>query len=387
MLVREIMERAGVPTFGLARMFITDALTEMALLTESFVSESSFSLYAGSRHYNLPNEVVRVSDVLIKNHMNNKGEFRSIPRLINKPKIKDVDEYNINPNMPPLLPEINVQQNSGASGGNDSKAREYAYYYEGNKLAIVEKEHYSASTGNVVDDINAYQKATSDWVSPTIDANNYIQVRYTRAPIVDIRPTTSYKWVGKIVPNENAGDSNAEITIFVSNWEFDANSDGDILASDHYFNLTSGPWAVAGNYVYIANQDAFNGLWEVTSVGGDQNYHLQLKRTAQDQTTKMDGTNMGTGYGAGVYSNSIGVVYPPGDVKSLLGDQEAYYVPLSATESQAVICYIKGAVAEQQGDLERKLYYQKEFEKKLEKQRTARYPGPRMISSGPFALK
>ena len=39
------------------------------------------------------------------------------------------------------------------------------------------------------------------------------------------------------------------------------------------------------------------------------------------------------------------------------------------------------------GNIDLKMYYDKEFKRKLAQQETAYVSGPRMISSGPFALK
>ena len=37
----------------------------------------------------MPNEVIKVIDITVKNHLNSKDEYRSIPRMIYEPGIKD----------------------------------------------------------------------------------------------------------------------------------------------------------------------------------------------------------------------------------------------------------------------------------------------------------
>ena len=43
------------------------------------------------RFYDLPSDAIQIKEVRCKNHLNSKDEYRQIPRLINKPIIKDAD--------------------------------------------------------------------------------------------------------------------------------------------------------------------------------------------------------------------------------------------------------------------------------------------------------
>ena len=64
------MERTNIPSFGMARMLIEDGLTEMAITQESFIKEEYLSIHKGQRFYDTPREAVRITDILVKNHMN-----------------------------------------------------------------------------------------------------------------------------------------------------------------------------------------------------------------------------------------------------------------------------------------------------------------------------
>tara|TARA_R100001082_G_C4286848_1_gene126398 strand:- start:176 stop:451 length:276 start_codon:yes stop_codon:yes gene_type:complete len=91
MKVKELMERVGVSQTGRAIAYIKDGLEEMNMIAETHVDRRKINLNANQRFYSLPNDMVRILDIQCKNHRNSKDEYRSIPRLIHPPYIKDDD--------------------------------------------------------------------------------------------------------------------------------------------------------------------------------------------------------------------------------------------------------------------------------------------------------
>ena len=91
MKVKEIMERANIDETGRAIAYIKDALEEINLLSETHIRRERFDITEDKRFYTLPNEMVKMIDIRVKNHLNSKDEYRSIPRMIHKPVIKDAD--------------------------------------------------------------------------------------------------------------------------------------------------------------------------------------------------------------------------------------------------------------------------------------------------------
>ncbi len=85
------MERVGVTQTGRAIAYIKDGLEEMNMIAETHVDRRKINLNANQRFYSLPNDMVRILDIQCKNHRNSKDEYRSIPRLIHPPYIKDDD--------------------------------------------------------------------------------------------------------------------------------------------------------------------------------------------------------------------------------------------------------------------------------------------------------
>ena len=85
------MERVGLTETGRAIAYIEDALEEFNLISETHIKQSRMDIKENKRFYELPNEVIQIKDIRMKNHFNSKGEYRSIPRLVYKPIIKDSD--------------------------------------------------------------------------------------------------------------------------------------------------------------------------------------------------------------------------------------------------------------------------------------------------------
>ena len=92
MKVKEIMERAGINQTGRAIAYIKDGLEEINMLTETHTKVESFDITENQRFYTLPNEMVKMIDIRVKNHLNSKDEYRSIPRMIHQPQTKDAND-------------------------------------------------------------------------------------------------------------------------------------------------------------------------------------------------------------------------------------------------------------------------------------------------------
>ena len=92
MKIKELMERAGTNETGKAIAYIKDGLEEINMLTETHSTVETYDITKDKRFYTFPNQMVKMIDVRVKNHLNSKDEYRSIPRMIHQPIIKDADE-------------------------------------------------------------------------------------------------------------------------------------------------------------------------------------------------------------------------------------------------------------------------------------------------------
>ena len=91
MKVKEFMERVGTVETGRAIAYIKDGMEEIAMLSESSVNVERQSITSGKRFYDYPGDLIKVLDIRCKNHLNSKDEYRTIPRLLSPPRIKDSD--------------------------------------------------------------------------------------------------------------------------------------------------------------------------------------------------------------------------------------------------------------------------------------------------------
>jgi len=89
--VKEIMERAGTTVTGRAVAYIKDALEEIAILSPADVKVDDINIVKDQRFYTLPSDLVNLLDVRVKDHDNEDGKYRSIPRAIYEPAIVDED--------------------------------------------------------------------------------------------------------------------------------------------------------------------------------------------------------------------------------------------------------------------------------------------------------
>ena len=91
MKVQELMERVGMTETGRAVAWIKDALREINMIHETHIDNANIDVIENQRNYSMPNQAIKLLDVRVKNHMNSKDEYRSIPRLIYEPGVKDND--------------------------------------------------------------------------------------------------------------------------------------------------------------------------------------------------------------------------------------------------------------------------------------------------------
>jgi len=91
MKIKDIMDRIGIVETGKAVAYVKDGLEEINILTETHTRLERFDINKNQRFYTPPNDMIKMIDIRVKNHLNSKDEYRSIPRMIHKPIVKDAD--------------------------------------------------------------------------------------------------------------------------------------------------------------------------------------------------------------------------------------------------------------------------------------------------------
>ena len=92
MKVKELMERIGTNETGRAIAYIKDGLEEMNILTETHIKSARLNIVEDKRFYDFPSDVIKMTDIRVKNHLNTDDQWRSIPRMIGNPLNTDKDE-------------------------------------------------------------------------------------------------------------------------------------------------------------------------------------------------------------------------------------------------------------------------------------------------------
>jgi hypothetical protein len=92
MKIQELMERVGILETGRTIAYVKDALIEMNMIAETHITTQRSNITQNQRYYDFPNNMVKITDIRVKNHLNSKDEYRSIPRIMYEPKIEDADQ-------------------------------------------------------------------------------------------------------------------------------------------------------------------------------------------------------------------------------------------------------------------------------------------------------
>ena len=92
MKVQEAMERAEMKETGKAIAYIKDALEEINMISPTHVTTVRINIVKDQRYYDLPHDMLKITDVRCKNHYNSKDEYRTINRHMYNPYTEDADQ-------------------------------------------------------------------------------------------------------------------------------------------------------------------------------------------------------------------------------------------------------------------------------------------------------
>ena len=214
-------------------------------------------------------------------------------------------------------------------------SKQYAYYLEGNKIAIVEKD--VSFDNDVASKDYGPGASTQRWESPQSTVNSGLKLKYAYAPTYrnndasDNITATAYQEVGGFLQLALASN----ITIAKDAW------------------------------VLISSSIKFDGLHQV--------------RTAVDDASTL---TLNTHYNGGVTSEAF-TVYK--DITSMQDESFEFDLPLYL--QKALVYYIKARLAEDAGELKLREYAKREFKKMIEKHENSRISGLRIMSPGSHAIR
>tara|TARA_R110002020_G_scaffold188842_13_gene387629 strand:+ start:47 stop:733 length:687 start_codon:yes stop_codon:yes gene_type:complete len=227
-----------------------------------------------------------------------------------------------------------------------ASVREYAYYWDGNQLAIVERDTTFDNDVNSKDYGPGSDR--SRWLSPKASVADGLEVRYTYAPTYTIDETE---------------DKDVLLDTYIS-------LDGLLKIQDTGSHDYSGSPAslVDGSYILLEKAGKFNGLHKVKAAGAG---YITLY-------TKYSGS--------GTLAVSFQEVPDLYYNISVLID-ESFNIPLQPYLNKALVYYVKAKYLEDMGDLEKREYFMSKFYKQIEKYNNSKVTGIRIISPGPLAIR
>ena len=234
-----------------------------------------------------------------------------------------------------------------------ANVKEYAFYIEGSKLSIVERDTQFDNDVNSRDYGPGVHR--SQWKSPKSAVADGIQLQYTHTPEYFINETN---------------DVDTSITQYKSEGGFLRIADN----TSSYVNYATAYSLAADSFIVLTNAGRFNGLHKISAISG-----LSGSNNVLTLTTKYSGDNS-------AYSNfeKTPNLYYNVDV---LND-EADEIPLPSYLEKALVYYVKAKLAEDAGEFEAKEYFMREYKKITEKYESSLKAGARMIATpGPYAVR
>ena len=232
-----------------------------------------------------------------------------------------------------------------------ANVKEYAFYIEGSKLSLVERDTQFDNDVNSKDYGPGVHR--TQWKSPKSTVADGIQILYTHTPDYFIDATSAVSGVGI---------------------EYYYSLDGYLTlrdAASHDWTTTEG--LGVGSYFVLKNAGRWNGLHQVKSA-------TNLASGRITTHTKFSGS-------AGITSSAFEKVPELYYDVNVLNDEDDE-IPLPSYLEKALVYYVKAKLAEDAGEFEAKEYFIREYKKITEKYESSLKAGARIMSTpGPYAIR
>tara|TARA_X000001382_G_scaffold125242_1_gene110537 strand:+ start:1242 stop:1925 length:684 start_codon:yes stop_codon:yes gene_type:complete len=226
-----------------------------------------------------------------------------------------------------------------------AEAKEYGYYIEGNKIAIVQRDTSFDNDANSRDYGPGSDKF--QWKSPLEAIDQGIELQYSYSP--------EYKEL-------NSGSRVSSQPVSYKG----AGATGNVR-----FDLSNGiDWSsYIGQYILLFSAGRWNGIHKIAA-----NSTVDVIYT---ETPYSDADNTSVNFESGIqYSTNVSFM-----------EDESYNVDLPVYLQKALVSYLKSRLFEDIGKMDMKDYYYKEFTRQLEKHNNSKVSGVRMIIPGANAIK
>ena len=230
-----------------------------------------------------------------------------------------------------------------------ASTKEYGYYLEGNKIAIVQRDTSFDNDANSRDYGPGSDKM--QWKSPLESIDKGIEFQYSYAPNYrEVNTASRLVRADTGLYSYKSTGSTGKLTLV---------ADSGVDFAPHI-----------GSYILLINAGRWNGIHYVDT----------------GSTTNLIITN--TNYNDGSATTAIlfesNITY---NLNVLVMVDETYEIDLPIYLQKALIYYMKMRLYEDIGDMKLREYFKKEFLKQTEKHNNGRIPGVRIASTGWSAIK
>jgi hypothetical protein len=228
-------------------------------------------------------------------------------------------------------------------------SKEYAWYIEGNQVAIVEKD---VSFDNDINNKDYGPGASRQkWDSPKTTIADGLKVKYVYAPNYRINITD---------------------TIHTDLVKYRATSGGKLqLKGPDVRNYDT--TMDAGGYIVLSNAGKFNGLHKINSFANSG---------GTGDIIELDTLYSGANSSWTDFEETVTMYY---DISAL--EDESFELDLPLYLQKALVYYVKAKLAEDAGEIKLREYAMREFKKMIEKHENSKISGVRITSSGSHAIR
>lgn len=225
--------------------------------------------------------------------------------------------------------------------------KEYAFYIEGTKLSLVERDTQFDNDVNSKDYGPGVHR--TQWKSPKSAVADGIQILYTHTPDYFINETDkvdtqidTYVSVGGLLKIIDQGDN----------------------------NYTLAPESLSdGSHIVLKNAGKWNGLHKVKEAG--VGYIITYTKCSDSSTVQQ------------AFEKAPNLYYNV----DVLNDEDDE-IPLPSYLEKALVYYVKAKLAEDAGEFDMKEYFMREYKKITEKYESSLKAGARIMSTpGPYAIR
>ena len=226
-------------------------------------------------------------------------------------------------------------------------AKQYAYYIEGTKLGIVEKD--TTFNNNIESKEFGPGVARHSWKSPQSSVADAIEIKYAHSPEYFIKATDT---VHSTITHYRSASGYFQIKGGAVNYDSTMNVD---------------------DYFVLKNAGRFNGLHRIKAFSNADGTNDQI--TTYTKYSGLTATST-------VFEETVTLYY----AVDVISDED-YEVDLPSYLQKALVYYIKAKVAEDSLDIQAFEYFMKQYKKIIEKYESTRISGPRIISPGSHSIR